>query len=107
MKHSSARKKLTARLEELLPQIGKIEAHLANPLEKDSQERSLQIENDEVLGALDDAGRKELVQIRGALKRLDDGTFGTCERCGKPISKARLDALPMAELCIQCAEAAS
>ena len=60
MRHSSARKKLTARLEQLLPQIGKIEAHLANPLEKDSQERSLQLqlENDEVLGALDEAGRR-------------------------------------------------
>ena len=49
MKHSSARKTLTARLDQLLPQIGKIEAHLASPLEKDSQERSLQLENDEVL----------------------------------------------------------
>jgi len=104
MKHSSARKKLTARLEQLLPQIGKIEAHLANPLEKDSQERSLQLENDEVLGALDEAGRKELLQIRGALQRLDDGTFGTCDRCGESISKARIAALPSAALCIQCAE---
>ena len=107
MKHSSARKKLTARLEQLLPQIGKIEAHLANPLEKDSQERSLQLENDEVLGALDEAGRKELLQIRGALQRLDDGTYGTCDRCGEFIATARLKALPSAEHCIQCAEAES
>jgi len=107
MKYSGARKELTARLEQLLPQIGKIEAHLASPLEKDSQERSLQLENDEVLEALDDAARKELVQIRGALQRLDDGTFGTCDRCREPISKARLAALPTAELCIQCAEAES
>jgi len=107
MKHSSARKKLTARLEELLPQIGKIEAHLSNPLEKDSQERSLQIENDEVLGALDEAARKELRQIRGALQRLDDGTYGACDRCGETISTGRLEALPSAELCIECAEAES
>ncbi len=107
MRRSSARKKLTARLEQLLPQIGKIEAHLANPLEKDSQERSLQLENDEVLGALDEAGRQELLQIRGALQRLDDGTYGTCDRCGESISTGRLEALPSAELCIQCAEAES
>ncbi len=107
MRHSSARKQLTARLEQLLPQIGKIEAHLANPLEKDSQERSLQLENDEVLGALDEAGRRELLQIRGALQRLDDGTYGTCGRCGESISTARLKALPSAEHCIQCAEAES
>ncbi len=107
MKRSSARKQLTARLEQLLPQIGKIEAHLANPLEKDSQERSLQLENDEVLGALDEAGRKELLQIRGALQRLDDGTYGTCGRCGESIAPGRLKALPSAEHCIQCAEAES
>ena len=107
MKHSSARKTLTARLDQLLPQIGKIEAHLASPLEKDSQERSLQLENDEVLGALDEAGRKELLQIRGALKRLDEGTYGTCDRCGEAIPAGRLKALPSAEHCIQCAEAVS
>jgi RNA polymerase-binding transcription factor DksA len=107
MKYTSARKNLTARLEELLLQIGKIEAHLTNPLEKDSQERSQQLENDEVLGALDEAGRKELRQIRDALQRLDDGTYGTCDQCGESISKARLDALATAERCIQCAEAAS
>ena len=107
MKRSSARKKLTARLEQLLPQIGKIEAHFSNPLEKDSQERSLQLENEEVLGALDAAGRKELLQIHGALQRLDEGTYGTCDRCKETISAGRLEALPSAEHCIQCAEAES
>lgn len=104
MKHAAARKKLSARLEELVGQIEKIEAHLANPLEKDSEERSIQLENDEVLGALDDAGRRELLQIRSALKRLDDGTYGQCVECDEPISKARLAALPATGLCIQCAE---
>lgn len=104
MKHDNARKKLTARLEELLRQIGKIEAHLTNPLEKDSQERSTQLENDEVLGALDEAGRVELIEIRGALERLNDGTYGTCVGCGGSISDARLDALPTAAVCIHCAE---
>lgn len=104
MKHASTRKKLTARLEQLVAQVGKIQAHLSSPLEPDSQERSLQVENDEVLGALDEAGRKELRQIRAALKRIDEGTYGSCQRCREPISKARLEALPMAELCVRCAE---
>jgi RNA polymerase-binding protein DksA len=107
MKNASARKKLTARLEELLKQIGKIGAHLTHPLEKDSQERSTQLENDEVLGALDEAGRAELAEIRGALARLDDGTYGICGGCGKSISKPRLKAMPTAALCIQCAETRS
>jgi DnaK suppressor protein len=104
MKHARVRKTLTARLEEILSQIEKIEAHLTNPLEQDSQERSTQLENDEVLGALDEAGRAEVVGIRSALQRLDDGTYGTCSECGESISKPRLDALPEAALCISCAE---
>ena len=33
---------------------------------------------------------------------IDDGTFGTCGRCGKPISEERLEAMPYATLCIEC-----
>lgn len=41
-----------------------------------------------------------LEQIDAALARLDDGTFGICQRCGKPIDVERLEALPYATLCI-------
>lgn len=41
-------------------------------------------------------------QIDAALARLDDGTFGTCTRCGKQVDRARLTALPYAELCVSC-----
>ncbi|HEX9890505.1 MAG TPA: TraR/DksA C4-type zinc finger protein [Actinomycetota bacterium] len=40
-------------------------------------------------------------QIDRALRRMDDGTYGRCVRCGNPIEKARLAALPYAELCIK------
>jgi DnaK suppressor protein len=43
----------------------------------------------------------QLTQIRDALARLDAGTYGTCERCGKPIPEARLNAVPYATLCIE------
>ena len=43
----------------------------------------------------------ELADIERALSRLDDGTYGTCEVCGRPIGDARLDALPAARLCIE------
>ena len=46
---------------------------------------------------------RDLIQkIDRALKRIDDGTYGICERCAKPIAEARLEALPYAELCIEC-----
>ena len=51
---------------------------------------------------------RDLIQkIDRALKRIDDGTYGICERCGKPIEKARLKALPYVDLCIKDAQATS
>lgn len=46
-------------------------------------------------------------KIERALKRIEAGTFGVCEICGKPIEKARLKALPYADLCIKDAQAQS
>ena len=41
-----------------------------------------------------------LGEIDAALKRIDDGTYGTCEVCGQPIAPERLEARPWATLCI-------
>jgi RNA polymerase-binding protein DksA len=51
--------------------------------------------------------RDLIAKIERALKRIDNGTFGVCEICGKPIEKARLKALPYADLCIKDAQAQS
>jgi RNA polymerase-binding transcription factor DksA len=40
-------------------------------------------------------------RIDKALVKIEDGTYGLCERCGKPIEKARLKALPYANLCLK------
>ena len=49
------------------------------------------------------ANRLDLVaQIRRAVDRIDAGTYGFCESCGKPIPKARLKAFPMATLDVAC-----
>jgi len=40
-----------------------------------------------------------LREIEGALKRIDDGSFGICAACGKPIEPERLEYLPWATLC--------
>ena len=44
-----------------------------------------------------------LEQIDAAAKRLDAGTYGTCEECGAPIGHERLEASPTAGVCIRCA----
>ena len=46
--------------------------------------------------------RELLLQNERALGRLHDGTYGVCERCGKPIGKLRLQAFPRATLCVSC-----
>jgi len=49
-------------------------------------------------------GEKEaLDEIDRALKRTEDGSFGQCEECGRKIPKPRLEAIPYAALCVQCA----
>ena len=49
---------------------------------------------------LEEGAQQTLEQIERALARIDDGTYGTCERCGKPIPEERLRARPWATLCI-------
>jgi RNA polymerase-binding transcription factor DksA len=41
-------------------------------------------------------------EVREALGRMDRGTYGTCERCGKPIPEERLEALPYTRYCTRC-----
>ncbi|HET9852394.1 MAG TPA: TraR/DksA C4-type zinc finger protein [Candidatus Limnocylindrales bacterium] len=53
--------------------------------------------------ALRDRSRAELGRVEAALQRLDDGTYGVCESCGNPIAPERLEAIPWAPLCIDCA----
>lgn len=52
------------------------------------------------------AGREaeELASINDALDKIEEGTYGECEECGKPIPAARLKALPFASMCIKCKE---
>lgn len=48
---------------------------------------------------------EELLQsIDDALQRIEDGTYGICSNCGKPIGEERLEALPWTNLCIDCAK---
>ena len=46
--------------------------------------------------------REMLEQTEHALERIDAGTYGLCESCGKPIGKGRMQAFPRATLCMEC-----
>lgn len=51
-----------------------------------------------------DRERKLILKINMALERLDNGTYGYCEETGNPIGIARLDARPIATLCLEAQE---
>jgi RNA polymerase-binding transcription factor len=53
--------------------------------------------------ALRDRSRLELHRVEVALRKLDGGTYGTCESCGNPIAAERLEAIPWVATCIDCA----
>ena len=52
--------------------------------------------------ALEKRIRDQLAEIEHALSKFDEGTYGRCDSCGKPIDPARLEALPQASLCLSC-----
>jgi DnaK suppressor protein len=45
---------------------------------------------------------ESLAEVEHSLHKLDDGTYGLCDNCGQPINRARLEALPQANLCLNC-----
>ena len=77
---------------------------------KDSVDMSLQDVNQELMLRLGERDSQTVAEIDEALLRIDEGTYGQCERCGKPIDERRLEALPTARYdaaCQAAVEAAS
>lgn len=60
--------------------------------------------NEELQQALNEKDRQYLEEIKAALTRMEIGTYGKCEVCGKPIAYARLEALPTTTTCIDHAD---
>jgi DnaK suppressor protein len=48
---------------------------------------------------------RSIQEIRSALARIEEGSYGYCERCEEPIPAKRLDALPWARMCVKCQSA--
>ncbi|MEP7338666.1 MAG: TraR/DksA C4-type zinc finger protein [Acidobacteriota bacterium] len=108
MQHFQAvRQQLTARHAEIqrrLQAITRDLRHESQPLTADFAEQATEVENDQVLDALDSSIRLELGQIERTLARMNEGGYGVCETCGKPIAAERMKALPHATRCIVCEE---
>ncbi|MHC4663875.1 MAG: TraR/DksA family transcriptional regulator [Planctomycetota bacterium] len=58
--------------------------------------------DDDLAAALSEREAMELASIRNALQRIEQGKYGKCEECAKDISPERLEARPLATLCLKC-----
>lgn len=95
--------RLRARRDELVRRLERYESLLDQPASPDAEERAVEREDDEVLEDLGLSGQAEIRAIDHALARIREGRYGICETCGDPIPRARLEAIPWASLCRDCA----
>lgn len=94
--------RLNTRKAELESRLRAIETELDASAGADAEEHALEVEGDEVLEGVGQAGLDELRAVNAALDRIARGVFGRCAKCGEPISEARLRAVPQAALCEDC-----
>lgn len=95
--------KLEARRAELVERSREVEEELDAHTSKDWEELAVEREVDEVLEGLGNTAALEITKIDAALKRMEQGEFGYCVKCGSKISDERLDILPHTPFCKRCA----
>ncbi len=97
-----------ARLEEererLLEDIAALQERLYTEVDVDEEEGDPELHERDKAVTLLRAMQRRLDSIDAALDAIKRGTYGICERCGKPIDPARLEAFPEARLCLKCQE---
>ncbi len=106
---SSLTESLVAEIDRLTAELAKADADLTELLrnsgdgagDDQADSGSTALEREHELTLVNNA-RDMLNQTSHALGRIAAGTFGTCESCGSPIGKARLQAFPRAVLCVTC-----
>lgn len=100
------RRRLEHELADLLSRHSRLNAHLRNrdrEIPDDWQDMAQFVENDEVLELLEERTREQVEDMTRALHRIEEGTYGTCTRCGGEIGAERLALLPTTTLCAACA----
>ncbi|MDQ2095306.1 TraR/DksA family transcriptional regulator [Rhodalgimonas zhirmunskyi] len=94
---------LEERLKELDARLHELDEELDAHQSKDWEEMATEREQDEVFEGLGHAGEEEIVRIKAALDRMEQGEYGFCVKCGTEISEARLDVVPATPFCQDCA----
>ena len=97
------KQELEERLEMLVARANRIDDRLSETPNADWEEQAAESEDDEVLASVGNLAVKEVDQIKHALRQIESGTYGVCERCHAKIPIERLEALPYATTCTACA----
>ena len=103
MNLAAAKKILTARRDELLGNIERIEDQLEEKVAQDEEDAASERQEDEVLTALGQSDQNEIRSIDAALGRIEAGEYGECTQCDKKIAEKRLELLPDTPFCANCA----
>lgn len=101
------KQQLDALRDELIDRFERYKAHKeqqGGPLDKDMEDQSIELQNDDVIEALQQEAEDELRQVMHALERIEKGEGDRCEACGEPIDSRRLEAVPYTTVCRDCAE---
>ncbi|MFC1873225.1 TraR/DksA family transcriptional regulator [Chloroflexota bacterium] len=97
-------KRLTGELEQLDSSLRPVSERLEGSIfGKREEEAAESFELGKRL-ALEEQLRDNLVEVEHALHKFEEGTYGSCDSCGKSIAPARLEALPQASMCVNCKE---
>jgi DnaK suppressor protein len=72
-----------------------------SPFGKREEEATETLELEKRL-TLENRIRQEIASVEHALEKIEKGTYGLCDNCGKKIAPERLEALPQANLCLNC-----
>jgi RNA polymerase-binding protein DksA len=94
---------LKEKQKELLDRISSIKKDFKKGRSKDYDDHATDAENDLVLDEIYRESETELNHVNQAIGRLEDGSYGTCSQCDRPINPERLEALPYTSTCIECA----
>jgi len=100
---AAAKASLILQLAELTARQERIAEDLSEPLNADSSEQAVEMEDDASLEGQAALVAREIASVKRALARIEEGTYGECVRCGEDIAPPRLAARPEAALCIDCA----
>ena len=95
---------LQTKLEDLLELSGDRESLEIQPMADPLDQVRSSTDRDMAVETLNQQARS-IQEIRSALDRIDEGSYGRCERCEEPIPAKRLDALPWARMCVTCQSA--